>query len=170
MTTDTLPRKLNIGAGTRRDDDGYLSLDIVRYFSPHVQGDARALPFADASIDAARCWHMLEHLPPVTLLIDWERRTVEYRNTRIEVMNEIWRVLKVGGKLWIEVPVFPTEDAIADPTHLGWLAPSTFDYFTHDDGHEEHRILYGIKPWEIERRERLNHGKECAVIMCKVAE
>lgn len=164
------PRKLDIGAGAWEDDNGYLRLDIVRHFSPEVQGDARALPFKDESLHAVRCWHMLEHLPPMTLILDWDQRSVEYRNTRIEVMNEIWRVLKPDGKLWIEVPLFPTEDAINDPTHLGWFSPGTFDYFTKGDGHDEHRILYSIKPWEIERRERLNHGKECAVILRKVAE
>src|SRR5262245_52296285 len=119
MVTEA-PRKLDLGAGAMRDENGYLALDIVRHFRPDVQGDARKLPFKDESLDAARCFHMLEHLPPLTLIIDWDNRSVEYRNTRIEVMNEVWRVMKPGGKFWIEVPLFPTEDGVADPTHLGW--------------------------------------------------
>lgn len=161
MTTEAIekpvriPRKIDIGAGAYRDDNGYTTIDIVPYFNPDLLADARRLPLKDESIDAIRCWHVLEHI---------ERKFL------VELMNELWRVLQPGGKLWVEVPLFPTEDAIADPTHISFFVAGTFDYFTKDDGHDEHRVLYGIRPWEVERREVLNHGKEIALILRKVAE
>jgi SAM-dependent methyltransferase len=148
-------RKLDVGAGAWDDEHGYLKLDIVPHFHPDVLGNARRLPFKDGSLQAIRCWHVLEHIR---------------RESLVEVMNDLWRVLQPSGKLWIEVPLFPTEDAIADPTHVSFFVSGTFDYFTKDDGHDEHRVLYNIRPWAIERRERLNHGKELALILRKVEE
>ena len=60
-----------------------------------------------------------------------------------------------------------------------WKRP--FDYFvkcevhTTDEVHafscrDEYRRMYGIKPWRIKQRERMNHQRILGVILEKVAE
>lgn len=56
---------------------------------PEVYGDARTLPFADQSFDAALCFQVLEHV-----------------DRPQEVIREIGRVLKPGGLAFIAAPFF----------------------------------------------------------------
>lgn len=210
MTTEAiekpvrLQRKLDLGAGSQAPiSDEWVSLDIVSTFRPDVLGSAYHLPFKDESLKAVKCHHVLEHIPRDYFVFHWEPKTdevpgeasylhgytipagsrsyIEARRGLVDVMNEMWRVLEVGGQAWIEVPVFPTEEAIADPTHGSFLVSSTFDYFNRCDNHtgdmghlficrEDHRQMYGIKPWKISRREKVNHARILVVFMTKVAE
>ena len=98
------------------------------------------------------------------------RSYIENRKGLVDVMNEMWRVLEPEGRCWIEVPLFPTEDAVADPTHGSFLVSQTFDYFVKGGIFEEQRMLYGIKPWAMQRREKLNYGRILYVLLRKVAE
>ncbi len=66
-------------------------LDVEPAPSVDVVGDARHMPFSDASIDVVLITQVLEHIPePIT------------------VISEIRRVLKPGGTLLLSVPsIFP---------------------------------------------------------------
>lgn len=204
-------RRLNIGAGADDPGPGWIALDIVPTFRPQVLGDAHRLPFADGAFRAVKAHHVLEHIPRDYFVFHWEpkqdltedksyfkdernfaivpaaivkagsRSFIEARHGLVDVMNEIWRVVAPGGQVWIEVPVFPTEEAIADPTHGSFLVSGTFDYFTRcerhtdDPGHEftcreSHRQMYGIKPWRIRKREKVNHQRILVVFMEKLDE
>jgi predicted SAM-dependent methyltransferase len=174
--------KLDIGSGAQPlQSDEWIALDIVTTFRPNVLGDAHHLPFADASLKAVKAHHVLEHIPRDYFVFHWAGvdSWIQARHGLIDVMNEIWRVLEPGGQLWVEVPLFPTEEAIADPTHGSFLVSSTFDYFTRCSNHvdalehlytcrEDHRRMYGIKPWEISRRERVNHQRILVAFMTKL--
>src|SRR6056300_1485609 len=50
-------------------------------------GDATGLPLCDESVDAAIASEILEHIP-----------------NYLAVLEELWRVLKPGGRLFISVP------------------------------------------------------------------
>ena len=151
MNDSSTVTRLDLGAGAKRED-GYLALDVSPYFRPDIQAAAALLPFADGAFTEVRCHHVLEHM---------ERRDL------VPAMNEMWRVLKVGGIADIEIPCYPYVEAIADPTHLQVLHSATFDYFIqcrlggqHDHGAMDNRIpcfenqrrLYGIQPWLYHRR------------------
>jgi hypothetical protein len=48
-------------------------------------------------------------------------------------MNEIWRVLKPGGKFLSQTPAFPQPAAFCDPTHVNIITEQTFAlYFCGD--------------------------------------
>jgi len=129
--------RLDIGAGNKRDE-GYLATDIAGH--PDVICDARHLPFRDGIFGKVRMLHVLEHIP---------------REFLVQTVNECYRVTELQGELEIEVPIFPSDDAMADPTHVSFFVPRTFDYFVDGSGHDEHRRLYGIERWSYIDRERL---------------
>lgn len=180
-----MPSKLDLGAGNfQAEGKEWVTLDIVSTFRPNVLGSAYALPFADDSLSAVKCHHVLEHIPRDYFVFHWrgEESYIEARHGLIDVMNEIWRVVKPGGEVWIEVPRFPSEEAIADPTHGSFLVMDTFNYFFRCDAHdptdevhqytcrEDHRQMYGIKPWKKKQAEHMNHARIIGVIAEKVTE
>lgn len=141
--------KLDMGCGTKREE-GYLAVDIAG--SPAVRCDVRALPFRDGAFNELRCWHLLEHI---------ERRDL------VGVMNEAHRVLEKGGIIDIEMPVFPFWTAMADPTHVTFLVPQTWDYFCDVARYGEQMGLYGIRPWALRARRRLSDGQVMRVVLEK---
>jgi len=155
VTDKTVIRKLSVGAGAKDKDEGYVTIDIAG--DPDVLHDIRVMPwpFADDYFRGVKAHHILEHVE---------------RSYFVPLMNEMWRILEPEGRCWIEVPLFPTEDAIADPTHVSFYVSQTFDYLVKGGMFEEQRVLYGIKPWAIQRRERLNYGRILYVLLRKVGE
>jgi SAM-dependent methyltransferase len=65
----------------------YKVLDPVPDYNPDIVGDIHDLPFADGSKEAIICLAVLEHV-----------------HNPIKAMEEMYRVLKPGGKLLIYVP------------------------------------------------------------------
>jgi len=143
--------RLDIGCGDKRDE-GYLATDILG--KPDVLCDARWLPFKDGAFSGARMLHVLEHIP---------------REFLVQTMNECHRVTAEGGELEIEIPIFPSDDAMADPTHVSFYVPRTFDYFVDGSGHDEHRRMYGIERWAYVLRQRGGMNSIINVRMAKCA-
>src|ERR1700687_2543135 len=85
-------------------------LDIEPAPSVDVVGDARHMPFSDASMDVVLITQVLEHIPEP-----------------IAVIGEIRRVLKPGGTLLLSVPsIFPQHGSPGDywrymPQGLQWI-------------------------------------------------
>ena len=129
--------KLNLGAGWD-GTDGFIRVD--RAGEPDIRLDmSKPLPFADDTFVEIRAFHVLEHI---------ERRYL------VPLMNECWRILEPEGVMEIEVPLFPTEAAMSDPTHVSFFTAQTFDYFTKGGQFDGERMLYGIKPWALTDRVR----------------
>jgi SAM-dependent methyltransferase len=87
------------------------------------------IPFEENSFDSVSAFDFLEHVP---------RIGVDYANgiTRfpfIDLMNEIWRVLKPDGMLYAVTPAYPDEKAFRDPTHVNVITKKTHRYFTEPD-------------------------------------
>lgn len=167
LGTDMTLTKLDIGAGAR-SEDGYLTLDVSPYFLPDLVADAARLPFKDGSFEAVRCYHVLEHI---------DRRKL------VPTINEMWRVLRVGGIAEIEVPVYPHLEAVADPTHVSFLHSETFTYFLRCERKHDHaelsanpcvetqRLSYGIKPWKYAQHPlRIKGGAIVRVWMRKLED
>lgn len=66
----------------------YIALDVVPAPGLHVVGSALALPFGDATFDAAICTEVLEHVPEPE-----------------QALRNIARVLRPGGRLYVTVPM-----------------------------------------------------------------
>jgi SAM-dependent methyltransferase len=69
----------------------YRTLDVSEATGPDIVGDIHELPFESGSVDAFLCRSVLEHVasPP-------------------KAVEEMWRVLKPGGQLFLTVPsIYP---------------------------------------------------------------
>ena len=84
------------------------------------------IPFADNSFDSVSAYDFIEHIP--RLAVDYASGTTRF--PFIELMNEIWRVLKPDGMLYAVTPAFPDEKAFRDPTHVNVITKKTHRYFT----------------------------------------
>lgn len=84
------------------------------------------IPFPDNFFDAVSAYDFFEHIP---------RTAIDYASKKskfpfVDLMSEIWRVLKPGGCLYAVTPAFPKEKAFRDPTHVNIITTHTHRYFT----------------------------------------
>ncbi len=134
-------KKLDIACGHHKDL-GYIGIDIQKLPGIDIVHDINIHPWPieENSIDEAKAWHIIEHIPPVCVT---EKGT---RFPFIEFMNECWRVLKVGGRIDIETPYGSSDGFVHDPTHCNQVDEITFENFDPDC---RRYILYKPKPWKI---------------------
>ncbi|CAK6701811.1 hypothetical protein IFHNHDMJ_03233 [Synechococcus sp. CBW1107] len=81
------------------------------------------IPFDDCYFDYVTAFDFIEHIPRV---IYCPQRRFPF----VELMNEIFRVLKPGGLFLSLTPAFPRPEAFSDPTHVNFITEKTFlNYF-----------------------------------------
>lgn len=133
--------KLDIACGNHKDL-GYVGMDIQALAGVDIVHDLNVLPWPveSGSVEAAKAWHIVEHIPPVCVT---ERGT---RRPFLEFMNECWRVLQVGARLDIETPYGSSEGFLNDPTHCNPCNEVTFEHFDPD---YRRYLTYRPRPWKI---------------------
>lgn len=77
------------------------------------------IPFDDDFFEYVTAHDFLEHIPRVVY-------APSRRNAFVEVMNEVYRVLKVGGLFLSVTPAYPHAEAFRDPTHVNIITDQTF--------------------------------------------
>jgi SAM-dependent methyltransferase len=92
----------------------YTSFDLERHAME--QGDITAMRYADRSVDAFVCFHVLEHLPQ-----------------EADALREIYRVLRPGAVAVVQVPVDPSlattvEYGRPDPRDVGHVRRNGRDF------------------------------------------
>lgn len=109
---------LNLGSG-KDVKKGFVNLDSVKLEGVDVVHDLETYPwpFKKNEFDLIYTSHVLEHLSSI-----------------VKPLEEIWRISKNDSKIMIEVPIFPSIGAVADPTHKQFFTFRTFDYFRENDG------------------------------------
>ena len=94
------------------------------------------IPYPDDHFDFVTAYDFLEHIPRLLYV-------PHRRYPFVELMSEVWRVLKVGGKFLSSTPAFPHAPAFQDPTHVNIITPLTFaEYF---DDEKTWAKMYGFK-------------------------
>jgi len=81
-----------------------------------------AIPFPDDHFDYVSAYDFIEHIPRVIY-------NPNRRFSFIELMNEIYRVLKMSGTFASFTPAFPKEAAFVDPTHVNIITENTFPLY-----------------------------------------
>jgi SAM-dependent methyltransferase len=124
---------LEIGGGTAVME-GYVNLDPRMGEGEFRRRVQDGIPLPDESVEAVRASHVMEHIPA--------------GQERIDVFNEVWRVLVPGGTFHVIVPLFSYGwQAIADPTHVSFWLYESFLYFT---GGVMLGSDYGIRLWQFD--------------------
>jgi len=149
-----MKKQLDLGcSGFTRNEPGYdevFGVDIVDHSEEsnceHIrQADLiiEPIPFDDSSFDLVTAHDFLEHIPFVIYLYDDALGRNIRRDAMIELFNEIYRVLKLGGKFYAKMPCYPNRSIFQDPQHLSFWTDETPNYFSGDYyGFKEH---YGHK-------------------------
>jgi SAM-dependent methyltransferase len=87
------------------------------------------IPWPDDWFDSVSAYDFLEHVPRIL-------PTADGRGTRfpfIELMDEIHRVLRPGGRFYAVTPAWPRAEAMVDPTHVNFITEKTHRYFCEGD-------------------------------------
>lgn len=118
--------KIDLGCGNAKPE-GYIGVDCSENSQADVVHDCtQPLPFEDNLADEIRCANFLEHIPADKV---------------IELVNEIYRVLKPAGRWHALVPNAAIgQAAFQDPTHRSFWTENTFKYFENN----YYKQLYGI--------------------------
>ena len=83
------------------------------------------IPFRDEEFDAISAFDFIEHIPRVSIA------TGKTAFPFIDLMSEIYRVLRPGGYFYSVTPYFPAKEAFQDPTHVNYITEYTFaKYFS----------------------------------------
>ena len=123
--------KLDLGCGASKRDPSYVGVDVLETPAADVVGDVgrvlAALP--DDRVQEIYASHLLEHLPDLPALVD-----------------EMARVLLVGGRLHVVVPHFSNPYYYSDPTHRQPFGLYTFSYLAEDQLLRRRVPRYGRDP------------------------
>ncbi len=111
---------LDIGCGKNKYqslENKVIGMDIVDLPGVDIVHDLKVspFPFNNDEFDIIIAKHILEHL-----------------NNIVEIMAELYRILKPNGLLNIIIPYFSSPSAFKDPTHVRYFTLNTFDYFLED--------------------------------------
>jgi SAM-dependent methyltransferase len=141
--------------------DEMYGVDIVDGLGPHVRKADLAIepiPYDSDSFEFVTAFDFIEHIPRVVY-------APQRRNSFVEFMNEVWRVLKMGGYFLSSTPAYPHPEAFMDPTHVNIITDKTFlAYF---DNVNRWAAMYGFNgAFAILQHEM--RGPHLFVIMQKV--
>jgi len=128
---------LDVGCGDHCQP-GFVGMDIRPCEGVEMVHDALSIPWpvADGAVEVVLMSHFIEHVRPDRVMA---------------LMDEVWRVLRVGGYLMVSTPYGGSFRWHQDPTHcLSWNE-ATLQYFLPG------WPLYGVyrpRPWAL----HVNHG------------
>lgn len=122
-------RTLDIGCGPTpknpfQADETY-GIDIRKSENPNIYAadlNVEKIPFPDYFFDCVSAHDFIEHIPRILY-------TPERRFPFVELMNEVHRVLKLGGLFYSFTPAFPKAPAWRDPTHVNIITDETFPMY-----------------------------------------
>ena len=114
----------------------YQALQVIGLDIQDADLAIEPIPHPDDYFDFVTAYDFLEHIPRLLYV-------PQRRYPFVELMSEVWRVMKVGGKFLSSTPAFPHAPAFQDPTHVNIITPLTFaEYF---DDEKTWAKMYGFK-------------------------
>lgn len=87
------------------------------------------IPFPDDYFESVSAFDFLEHVPRQVHLTTPQHQVL---NPFVNLLSEIWRVLKPNGLFYAITPAYPKAAAFCDPTHVNFITEKTHEYFCGD--------------------------------------
>ena len=81
------------------------------------------IPYPDNFFEYVTAFDFVEHIPRNNYLDG------QPQNPFINLMNEIYRVLKPNGIFLHKTPSYPSDHLFQDPTHVNFITENTFPYY-----------------------------------------
>lgn len=125
--------------------EGYVNLDMRKKEGVDVVHDLNKFPypFKDNTFDYIYCVRTLEHLDDI-----------------VRIMEEVYRILKPGGRIFVRVPYFNHFNTYRDFTHRHAFTLDSFDAFSVDykitidpNGKGGNTYFYSDKRFKIVKKE-----------------
>lgn len=116
---------LDIGCGRKLQNpflaDQICGIDLID-FENVIKHDviANKFPFEDNKFDCCTAFDFLEHVPRVTI------KDGKTHFPFIELLSDIYRILKPNGLFLHVTPAYPSKFAFQDPTHVNIITENTF--------------------------------------------
>lgn len=125
-----MTKTLDLGCGPNPNNpfnaDEVYGVDIREDIGRNIASADLALqpiPWGDDMFEYVSAYQFIEHMPRVIY-------APNHRLPFVQLMNEIYRVLKVGGIFLSVTPAYPHNAAFQDPTHVNIITEETFpNYF-----------------------------------------
>lgn len=160
-----MTRSLDLGCGpTPRNlfnADEVFGVDIADIPEANVKRAdlvVEPIPYESDSFEFVTAHDFLEHIPPLVY-------APTRRNAFIEVMNEVYRVLKMDGTFLSFTPAYPHIELFRDPTHVNFITEQTFPLYF-DEANRWGKI-YGFNgAFRVIKQEW--HGPHLLTVMQKV--
>lgn len=141
---------INMGSGNA-PQKGYINVDMLERDDVDVVHNMMNFPypFEDNSADKIMVVDMLEHL---------DHYTDDKRPAIIAFLEECYRILQIGGELYIQVPSWGTEVFETDVTHVRGFNEKSFDFLDPDTWYGKIRDFYTDVKFKITKREKFDNG------------
>ena len=124
-----MTKTLDLGCGPNPNNpfkaNEIYGVDILSNLAPNIAAADLAIepiPFPTDYFEYVTAYQFIEHVPRVIY-------APTRRNAFVELMNEIYRVLKKDGIFLSVTPAYPHNEAFRDPTHVNIITEETFKFY-----------------------------------------
>jgi len=116
--------KVDLACGHNKCGEDWIGVDKVVTPDVNIVHNLNIYPwpFEDNSVDEVNCSHYIEHIPH-------DVNNGKDLDGLIQFMNELYRILKPGGKATITAPYYTSIRTYGDPTHCRAICDWTFLYY-----------------------------------------
>ena len=123
MEETTTPTKIDLGCGSKKKE-GFYGVDLVQCPGVDLVLDLFKFPWPwpDNSVDEVFSSHFIEHIPHACAC------SADHIDPFLKFLDEVWRILKPGGKATLIGPYYTSMGAWQDPTHARALSDGTAAY------------------------------------------
>lgn len=146
--------KIDLACGSNKKE-GYFGIDIADCLNVDLVHDLTLYPWPidDNSVDKINCSHYVEHIPHIDIkgilkqsesFEEFKEKIIESKDGFINFMNELYRILKLGGEAIVVVPYYTSVRAFGDPTHIRYVGDFSFLYLNKEWRDQNKLGHYGI--------------------------
>jgi predicted SAM-dependent methyltransferase len=125
--------RLDLGSG-QTPADGFEGVDLHAPNAKHRVHlwNGEKWPWADSSVDAFHCSHVIEHIDAAYIMTWRDRGAFQIRDISIDALlfffDEAWRCAKPGATFKLIWPALQSVRAFQDPTHRRYIPMQTLAY------------------------------------------